>query len=229
MALKILIIDDDESFRHLVQLRLKQIDPDLNLTIFDNITEARSFLKMSEEDFDLVVLDQHLPDGRGLELLQEGHFEDLAVLAVSSDDNPTIPGATIQAGAKYFLNKMHISEPLFKPLVQGILDRNRLMKELHQAKLKAAQMGTIKTLVGTLKHEINNPLGAVLGSAYLIRTSQSLPEDQKKAAEVIESSGKRIQHVLQQLAEALSVEAVIKGEEEVFHIPGDKPWSEDNE
>jgi len=224
MSFQILIIDDDESFRHLLSLRLKKIFPGCSIKEIDNLKSARAFLKSETQSIDLVMLDQNLPDGRGLELLDEGLLADLAVLAVSSDDAPHIPGATIKAGAAYFLSKVHISEPLFEPLVRGVLDRNRLSRELTKAKIDAAKMDTIKTLVQTLRHEINNPLGAVMGAAYLVKTDKTLSKDQKEAAEIIESSSKRIQHVLQQLCDAASVEAMEKGGEVVFNVPGDKPW-----
>ncbi len=224
MSFQILIIDDDESFRHLLSLRLKRIFPGCLITEFDTLKKARGFLKASELNLDLVLLDQHLPDGRGLDLLNEGLLSDLAVLAVSSDDAPHIPGATIKAGAAFFLSKMHVSEPLFEPLVKGIVDRNRLSRELTKAKIAAAQMESIKTLVHTLRHEINNPLGAVMGAAYLVKSEQGTSPEQKEAAEIIENSGKRIQHVLQQLCDATSIEATSKGGETVFNVPGDTPW-----
>lgn len=234
MALSILIIDDDASFRHLVELRIRKIDPVLNIKAFENLTTARAFLRENNPTFDLVVLDQHLPDGRGLDLLKEGALLDLAVLAVSSDDNPQFPGATIQAGATFFLNKMHISEPLFEPLVRGIIDRNRLFRELLETRVKSAKFDTIKTLVSTLRHEINNPLGAVMGAAFLVKTSNQISPDQKQAAEIIETSGQRIKFVLKQLCDAALNESelinpVEKGQEKVFHVPGDKAWKDSSE
>ncbi len=225
MSFQILIIDDDESFRHLLCLRLKRIFNGSVITEFDNLKKARAFLIQNQVKLDLVLLDQHLPDGRGLDLLNEGLLSDLAVLAVSSDDAPHIPGATIKAGAAFFLNKMHVSEPLFEPLVKGIVDRNRLSHELTKAKIATAQLESIKTLVHTLRHEINNPLGAVMGAAYLVKTEQGVSSEQKEAAEIIENSSKRIQHVLQQLCDATSIESMQKGGETVFNVPGDKPWN----
>ncbi|MCB0339597.1 MAG: response regulator [Bdellovibrionales bacterium] len=226
MSYFVLIIDDDSSFRRLVSLRLKSFMQDLTIVEHPNLNSAREYFKSNEPQFDLVVLDQHLPDGRGLELLNEGYFSNFAVLAVSSDDAPEIPGATLQAGATYFLNKVQISEPLFKPLVLGLIDRNRLQRELESIKENSIRTDTIRTLVGTLRHEINNPLGAVLGAAYLMRTQDDTTSEQKQAAEVVESSGKRIKHVLDELCKAISIDEVTKAQEKVFHIPGDEPWEQ---
>ena len=227
MNYKVLVIDDDESYKRIIELRLKSFLNPLEITWLNRIEKAKQFLEENQSvQFDLVILDQHLPDGRGLDLLQEGWFKNLAVLSMSSDDAPDIPGDSLRAGATFFLGKSQSSQPLFQPLVRGIIDRNRLQKKLEKAKIDQAVIDTVKTLVLTLKHEINNPLGAVLGAAYLLRNNPGANEEQRQAAELVESSGKRIKHVMEQLAEAIDVETVNKANQKVFHIPGDKPWDE---
>lgn len=228
MNLKVLFIEDDHAFKRLAEVRLRSFFPDISVTHFDSLALAREFLsKEPEISFDLVILDEHLPDGRGVELLKEGCFSELAVLSVSSDPAPEIPGDSLRAGAAYFLSKTSLSQPLFEPLVRGIIDRNRLQKELSEAKLDSAVINTVKTLVSTLRHEINNPLGAVLGAAYLLRNNPDANKEQQQAAELVESSGKRIKHVLDQLVQAIAVESVDKAHHKVFHIPGDSPWEEE--
>ncbi|MBX7143140.1 MAG: response regulator [Oligoflexia bacterium] len=228
MPFQAFIIDDDQSFKRIVEMRLKSFIPELSLTHFPNLASAREFFKSNKDaQIDLVILDQHLPDGQGIDFLNEGLLPDVAVLSMSSDNSPEIPGAALQAGAAYFLSKVNVSEPLFKPLVQGIIDRNRLQRELHKTKMNGVIVETVKTLVGTLRHEINNPLGAVLGAAYLLKTHQTASSEQKDAAELVESSGRRIKHVLDQLCQAISMEPVTKANQKVFHIPGDKPWGKE--
>lgn len=227
MSYKVLLIDDDASFRKIVQMRVKAILGEVQFEQFGSLSEAREFLRSnSDTHFDLVVLDEHLPDGRGTEFLSEGWFKDIAVLSVSSDDAPEIPGASVLAGATFFLSKVSVSEALFKPLVLGIIDRNRIQRELQQSKITETILATVQTLVSTLRHEINNPLGAVLGAAYLIRTHGTATEQQKEAANLVESSGQRIKHVLDQLCEAVELVATSKANQKVFHIPGDKPWED---
>ena len=227
MSARILIIDDDTSFRRVLELRLRSFMKDVETTYFELISEAKKFLGARPKlDFDLVILDEHLPDGRGIELLSEGWFENLAVLMISSDTAPEIPGASLQAGAMYFLNKVQVREDLFRPLISGIIDRNKLQRELNEARMKAVMVDTVKTLVSTLRHEINNPLGAVLGAAYLMRHSKQASAEQMEAAELVESSGKRIKHVLDELCKTVEVEPVTKANQRVFHIPGDAPWDE---
>lgn len=228
MPFRALIIDDDRAFRHILGVRLRSFIPDLTVQEFDSLGGARTFLaKQKPLYFDLVVIDEHLGDGRGRDLLAEGWFRDLAVLSVSSDPSPEIPGGSLSAGATFFLQKTQVSEPLFRPLVLGIINRNKLQQELFAAKLSQVRMDTVRTLIATLRHEINNPLGAVLGAAFLLQHQSALTEDQREAAALVESSGNRIKHVLEQLCEAVSLDQVNKADHDVFHIPGDKPWEEE--
>lgn len=230
MGYKILIVDDDHSFRKIVEIRLKSFLNAPEFTTFDSLSQARAFLKQEQEkggaaiQFDLVVLDEHLPDGRGRDFLAEGWFRDIGVLSMSSDPAPEIPGGAISAGATFFLEKRCVSEPLFQPLVAGVIERNRLQRELNAAEMKSVVVDTVRTLVGTLRHEINNPLGAVLGAAYLFQRDENLQGDAKEAATLIEQSGKRIKHVLDRLCDTLELQTVSKADLPVFHVPGDKKW-----
>lgn len=227
MAQQVLIIDDDKSFKKILELKLKSFLDGLEITYFDNTTAARNFLKSNTTAFDLVILDQHLPDGRGADLLNENLFEGLAVLSMSSDPSPEVPGTTIKAGANFFLSKTQVTDGLFEYLVKGLIDRNKMQRELAKAKEETIIVDTVKRMVNTLRHEINNPLGAVMGAAYLLKTTKDVSEDQKQAAELVEQSGKRIKHVLDQICQAVKIESVSKANEKVFHIPGDKPWGEE--
>lgn len=225
MPLTILIIEDDDSFRRVLELKLRLFLGEIEFTNCTTVAAAKKLLQSKPiEDFDLVFLDQHLPDGRGQDLLASGIFKDCAVISVSSDPAPDIPGATIKAGAAFFLEKARIGESLFRPLVEGIIDRNRIQKKLMLAQVDAAVIDSVRTLVSTLRHEINNPLGAVLGAAYLLRNNQEVTKEQREAAELVETSGKRIKHVLDQLCDAIELNQVTKAQTKVFHIPGDQPW-----
>ena len=225
MSLAILIIEDDDSFRRVLELKLRLFLGEIEFTNCTTILAARKLLETKPiEEFNLVFLDQHLPDGRGQDLLASGVFKDCAVISVSSDPAPDIPGATIKAGAAFFLEKSRIGESLFRPLVEGVIDRNRIQRELVLAQVDAAVIDSVRTLVSTLRHEINNPLGAVLGAAYLLRNNQHVTPQQREAAELVETSGKRIKHVLDKLCDTIELNPVTKAQTKVFHIPGDKPW-----
>ena len=121
MSLNVLILDDDEKFAKLVEIRLLSWRRDLKIFHVGSLTEAREHLANTEKEYSLAVLDQHLPDGMGSELAEHPALKNSAVLAVSADAAPELPGQAVEAGAKHFLGKRQISEPLFIPLVRALL------------------------------------------------------------------------------------------------------------
>lgn len=64
---RVLCIDDHEDTSEMMQLILSQ--EDYEVVTADNVKEAMQLATSSE--FDLYVLDRHLPDGSGLELCQK--------------------------------------------------------------------------------------------------------------------------------------------------------------
>lgn len=219
--LKVLIVDDDHAFRHLLKLRLKDWRDNLNISIVGTLGEANDIL--SRDVFELIILDQHLPDGMSSDFYHPA-LNDATVLAVSSDDSPDIPGRAVRSGAQHFLGKRQISDPLLPPLLNALLERKEMEKALFQTRLQESKMDTIKRLLTTLRHEINNPLGAVLGGTYLVKTAGNLSPEQIEALELISQSGNRIKHVLHELCQAADLTEVEKASEELYQIPGDKPW-----
>lgn len=226
MSLRVLIIEDDKAFQSMLVLRLKSWSEDIQISWAQSLADAQAILDAETSAFDLIVLDQHLPDGMGPTILNHPMTNHSAVLAVSSDDSPELPGNALRAGAMQFLSKRQISEKSFLPMLQAIVERKKLENELFLARLRESQMKTVKTLLATLRHEINNPLGALFGGAYLIQHSGALEKNQSDAIRVIESSANRIRHVLEQLCDTVELEEVVKGHEPVYHIPGDAPWGE---
>ncbi|MCC6220481.1 MAG: response regulator [Deltaproteobacteria bacterium] len=223
--LRALIVDDDISFAKVLQIRLTGWCNDIEITFAYSIGEAEEQLKSANKHFDLAILDQHLPDGRGVDISEHPALKQTTILAVSSDDSPELPARTVKAGAQHFLGKRQVTTALFIPLIEALLERKKLEQKLHLAAISQAKMDSIKVLISTLKHEINNPLGAVLGAAYLIRAQNELPQMQREAVSLIEQSGERIKHVLEQLCDAAELETVTKAHEQLFHVPGDKPWN----
>src|SRR5688572_10417589 len=66
----ILIVEDDLLLRKQIGARLEALDADVLLTA--SVAEARQ--AVSSSSFDFALLDVHLPDGRGTDLLKEKLF-----------------------------------------------------------------------------------------------------------------------------------------------------------
>jgi signal transduction histidine kinase len=223
--MKIFILDDDLSFRKILHLRLKSKFNTAEFIEASSIEEAKSIILNNYNQINLALIDQHLPDGIGAEILEMKELEDIPTIAMSSDDSPELPASTVKGGARFFVSKAQISYSFFLPLVSAIIERAQLEADLRKKQDTETKLETIKTLIRTLQHEINNPLGATFGATYLLKNLNSSEEDREKAIELINGSSKRIQQVLKQLVDTSELESVTKGGEELYQIPGDKKWN----
>ena len=77
---------------------------------------------------------------------------------------------------------------------QNELARLGALAAEYEAKLTAAA-----SLVARVRHEINNPLAALLGQAQLLLRDPELNEKQRRRAETIESQAKRIEEIVGEL------------------------------
>ncbi|HEX6190597.1 MAG TPA: histidine kinase dimerization/phospho-acceptor domain-containing protein [Pyrinomonadaceae bacterium] len=73
------------------------------------------------------------------------------------------------------------------------LERLRVVVQDYEAKLAEAA-----ELVARVRHEINNPLAALLGQAQLL-LREELSEKSRRRAETIESQAKRIEQIVGEL------------------------------
>ncbi len=222
--LSVLIVDDDSSIHKILKIKLQSILTGAKFSSAADIAEAKEILADRSRKFDIIFLDQHLPDGVGAEIIALPEISEIPIIAMSSDKTPDLPGRTVVGGARFFITKEQISMAFFLPLVQAIIERSILDNKLRLKEDNELELDTIKTLVRTLQHEINNPLGALFGASYLLAQENVSKEDKTKAIELIEQSSKRIQNVLQKLVVASQIESVEKGSEELYQIPGDKNW-----
>ncbi|MBV9866659.1 MAG: response regulator [Abitibacteriaceae bacterium] len=108
--MRILYVDDHERFR---QVTIKQFLSTHQVTIAGTLAQARHLL--SHQQFDCVLLDYDLPDGKGIELIDDlrrlGLLNQVTAISSIEDNN----AALTKAGAFAALSKLrfaHISEIL---------------------------------------------------------------------------------------------------------------------
>jgi two-component system, NtrC family, nitrogen regulation response regulator NtrX len=129
MSERILIVDDADGVRESLGSLLE--DEGYRVDGAHTAAEARSALE--RQGFDLVLLDMVLPDGGGLELLEElqEHYVDLPVIVISGHGNVDAAVRATRLGAYDFLEKPLALERVLVT-VHNALDRVRMTRRLEQ-------------------------------------------------------------------------------------------------
>lgn len=99
---KILIIEDDLSLSNGIALALK--DHKISFVQAQNLNQARQGIE--SEHFDLIILDLNLPDGNGLDFLQEfRRISTLPVIILTANDLETDVVTGLELGADDYITK----------------------------------------------------------------------------------------------------------------------------
>ncbi len=103
----VLIIDDLFSSRLLIAEIVRQIDPKLNLELFDTPSRALEYARQNRVD--MVLTDFKLPEFDGIELVKQirglAHCVDIPIVVITVVDDRQIRYTALEAGATDFLIK----------------------------------------------------------------------------------------------------------------------------
>lgn len=99
---KILLLEDDTALGSGIRLALQS--PSVQLTLCRTLAQARSALAQSS--FDLLILDINLPDGSGLELLEQVRkTSDVPVILLTANDMEMDIVTGLESGADDYITK----------------------------------------------------------------------------------------------------------------------------
>jgi len=120
--MKILAIDDHELVREGLNQVLQLLGDDIDVIQAETAQEAFMVL-IAYRDLDLILLDYHLPDMTGLEMLQQlgRRAPEVPVLMISGMANAQLMRQVLAAGAAGFISKSNPSAALLKA-IQVVLD-----------------------------------------------------------------------------------------------------------
>ena len=116
-ASHILLVDDHTLFRQGLKFLLDDLASDITFYEAETCDQALDF--SHQDDIDLILLDYHFPQGLSEHLaLKEikKSFEQTTVVVLSSEDDPNIVSAAIEAGAAGFIPKSSTPEILIAAL-----------------------------------------------------------------------------------------------------------------
>jgi len=117
MDMKILIADDHPLFRDAMQGVVRRAVADSEIVICNDFSSAEQAI-VNDQDFDLALLDLHMPDGDGYFGLihLRNHFPTLPVVIVSGTDDPAVVKRCLGFGASGFVPKTLPPDEMIKAI-----------------------------------------------------------------------------------------------------------------
>ncbi len=202
-VLRVLMIEDDTYYFEFVrQLLLRRSDPGFELQKAVSLYDAISSLQ--EEIPDLILLDLHLPDGKGLKSLAavREHSENCPIIVLTSADDDSLGLKAVASGAHDYLVKQLVSNDSLVRCIRYAIERRR-------AEEQTLRLAVIQDFSATLAHDMKVPLlGAEkILDALLSGSPGPLKEEQKQLIRVLKESNTKQLALVQRLLEIYNYES----------------------
>ncbi len=130
---KILLIDDDERQEHLLTLQLAKFRREQFALEYAPTYEA-GLKKLLSGNYAVCLLDYHLGERNGLELLRESRISgcDTPILILTADDSDEVDIAAMEAGAVDYLVKAALNTRLLERAIRYALKLEVTLAQLRQ-------------------------------------------------------------------------------------------------
>lgn len=166
--LNLLLLEDDEVDRLRVRRAFKKAGVAVRMVECHDLASARRAL--ASQPFDCALLDQNLPDGTGLDLLEELPKlagDQMAAIMLTGQDDDELGLQAVQRGAQDFMPKAMLEPRLLTRTVRYAIERRRSTM-LQRRLAHSERLASIGQLSAAIAHEINNPAAVVTGNLALL-------------------------------------------------------------
>ena len=203
---RVLVADDNSTIRQAIWHMLKK---EFDVTMVENGSKAIETVK-DGNTFEVAVLDQQMPIKTGVDTLKEikeltPSTEVLLVTAVSEFE---IAKGALKLGAFDYINKPFEKEELRSAIRNGV-ERHQKTKAFEKAQgelefvhaqlMESEKFSAIGQLIASVVHELNTPLGAVIGFSDILLSSDCDREQRKKYVENIHKGAFLCKKIVQKL------------------------------
>ncbi len=124
--MKILLVEDNPGDARLLQEMLKEAEAaHYQITLAERLAEALQ--RLSEDTFEVILLDLALPDSHGIETFNEIHQRapSVPVVVLSGFDDTAFAAEVGKAGAQSYLNKNTVDTDLLVQTINDAIARRR--------------------------------------------------------------------------------------------------------
>ncbi|HID38869.1 MAG TPA: response regulator [Calditrichaeota bacterium] len=198
--IQILIIEDDDDHAFLEQDILSdELDCEIDL-----ISSKGELTEELVEKADVILLDFNLPDARGDEILGIIRQQsDVPIIIITGDEQLQTAVKTLKGGATDFLVKSPQNIALLPQIITRTLKeyytRKTLEKEYREKEDLKIKIETLKQVLATLAHHINNATTTISGYSQLCLQDLTNVSRSEKLAKIGLRETQKITFVLREL------------------------------
>ena len=210
---KVLVVDDDAVDRLSLVRAFRDADFQVELLEADDCASA--ILMVNSHQFDCIFIDYRLPDGNGIELLQQLRHQGIRVPIVSltgqNDDRVAVD--LMKAGASDYLSKARVSPAQLRQVFQNVM-------RVYAAEVAAvvANRQRVEVLaqkeefISRMTHDLQTPLVAANRMLDLLCEDAfgELPDLVKSSLKTIERSNEDLLQMVRNIVEAYTYDAEAK-------------------
>jgi DNA-binding NarL/FixJ family response regulator len=200
---EILLVEDDSVNAKLIQSLLSHAHKSViaegfsfNLSLVSNLTEAINLL--NQQEFDVILLDLMLPDGKGIESLLKikENAPDIPIIVqtVNHDQEENIVVKAFQMGANGYLRKKDLDTNLLVYALRLAIERQQYIEKVSQLKQQQQQQQEFASLEN-LANSIQPSITARMFASEALK--ESIPE---VFAELSEKYGELLDLALEERA-----------------------------
>lgn len=193
--LRVLLVEDNPGDVALVQLYLKQEERTrIELRCAQSLSQARNVL--SDEGFELVLLDLELPDGSGVEVVgsMRRMAIDVPIVVLTSGGGPDAGLEALKSDAQDYLLKDQLNASMLSRSIHFAVERHRWQQQYRQ-QLSVSPDGTIVLDEDGRVKFANSAAAGMLGQApsRLAELPEAIREMNGSAADVTLPTGRIVE------------------------------------
>ena len=207
---KILLIEDNPGDARLVEILLEESDF-LDCKIINKQSLTEGIEALSEEDFDIVLLDLTLPDSRGFDTLQrliQAH-PDVNVIVMTGLSDKALGLNAVKVGAQDFLMKGGFDSDLLAKTLRYAIERKGVLTKLaesQRAREVAEESARMKeNFIASISHEMRTPMNAIYGMSNLLAQT-NLNEEQRSYIDSVKQSSEILLGVINDILEVSTLQ-----------------------
>lgn len=148
--MNILLLEDDDADKLLVQVALSRSGLKVNLIHVKTIAEGYNYLKNNEISLDCALLDCKLPDGNGIDFRNIDKLKEIPCIILTGYADEDLALLALQRGFEDYILKDTLNQQTLSKAIRYAIERNNIKQQLLATQKKLEDLVRIDPLTGAL-------------------------------------------------------------------------------